>query len=66
MARHEVGFGDEEMGCPELGLIEREGRDRTEEMRAYAEYLEKIGYVVTETSEEPPYVCVDGAPLKGA
>lgn len=51
LSKYTVGFTDTTMGCASLGYTEREGRDRTEEMRRYAEYVEAKGYVVTETGD---------------
>jgi len=56
--KFEVEFTKTQMGCAALGYTEREGRDRTEEMRFYAEFLRNQGYVVTEVSERPCFVRV--------
>lgn len=56
--KYDVGFDGTIMGCATLGYAEREGRDRTEEMRHYADFLRREGYEVTEVSEDPCYVRV--------
>ncbi len=45
-AKYAIGFTSKLMGCAALGRCEREGRDRAEEERRYAEFLTREGYVV--------------------
>ncbi len=46
LIRHQVAFEKGTMGCAALGWCEREGRDRAEEERRYAEFLVCSGYDV--------------------
>ncbi len=58
MNRYKIVFGDK-MGCLALGYCEREGRDRDEEHRRYAEFLVKEGYTVISCEGEYAMVAVD-------
>lgn len=58
MNRYQVFFGDK-MGCATLGYCEREGRDRDEEHRRYAEFLKREGYTVLSCEGGHARVAVD-------
>jgi hypothetical protein len=57
--KYSIGFEDDQVGCRSLGYCEREGRDRAEDERRYAEFLRREGYVVISVEDGVATVAAD-------